>query len=110
MSYRIGELDQLIDIKRENLADDGLGGQDVTLTDVVTDLWAKARSLSGKEFERYDQLNATAMVAFVIRNRDDLQHNDRIVWNGESYNIRYIPPVSARDMYLVVEAEKGVAL
>ena len=105
-----GELDQLITIKREALADDGMGGQDVTLTDLVTDLWAKARALSGKEFERYDQVNATAMVMFIVRYRSDVLESDRIVWDGNTYNIRYIHPASSRDMYLMIEAEKGVAL
>jgi SPP1 family predicted phage head-tail adaptor len=104
-----GELDQLITIKRESLADDGMGGHDVTLSDVAVDLWAKARALSGKEFERYDQVNATAMVMFIIRNRTDLLQTDQIQWNGAAYNIRYIHPTSTRDLYLMIEAEKGVA-
>lgn len=105
-----GELDQLITIQRESLADDGMGGQTVTLTAIATDLWAKVRPLSGKEFELYDQLNATAMVKFIIRHRSDLLPSDRIAWNGESYNIRYIPPAGGRDMYLMIDAERGVAL
>lgn len=109
MPYRPGELDQLIIIQRETQVDDGMGGQTVTLTTLVADLFAKARALSGKESERYDQLSATAMVTFIIRYRDDLQHDDRIVWNGDTYNIRYIAPASGRDLYLSIEAERGVA-
>jgi SPP1 family predicted phage head-tail adaptor len=105
-----GELDHLITIQREVLADDGIGGQDVTLSNVVVDLWCKKRVLSGKELDRYDQLNAMSMCAFVIRYRDDLRPDDRIISDGMSYNIRHIPPVTGRSMYLVIEAETGVAL
>lgn len=104
------ELDQLITIKREVTTPDGMGGEDVTLTTVVANLWAKARALSGKEFERYDKLNNSAMVAFIIRYRGDLKDSDRIEWNGSTYNIRYLPPATGRDMYLIIEAERGVAL
>lgn len=110
MAFKSGELDQVILIQREVLASDGMGGQTVSLTNVAVDLPAKARALTGKEFARYDQLNASAMTVFVIRYRDDLREDDRITWNGEAYNIRYIPPISARELYRTIEAEKGVAL
>lgn len=109
MTFRPGELDQLITITRESEGDDDMGGQDVIPVPVATDIWAKARPLTGREFERYDQVNATAMVAFVIRYRSGIRANDRIEWNGEKYNIRYIPPVTGRALYMVIEAEKGVA-
>jgi len=105
-----GELDQLIDIKREVAAADGMGGEEITLTTVATGLWAKVRALSGKELERHDKLNNIAMCTFIIRYRSDLKHTDRIEWNGSAYNIRYIPPATGRDMYLIIEAERGVAL
>lgn len=108
--FNPGELDHLITIQRESLASDGMGGQDVTLSNVVADLWCKKRVLSGKESERYDQLNATSMCAFVIRYRSDLRADDRIISDGASYNIRHIPPVTSRSPYMVIEAEEGVAL
>lgn len=105
-----GELDQLITIQRETEVSDGMGGHTVSLSAVVSDLWAKVRPLSGKEAEQHGKLSATAMVAFIIRHRTDLLGDDRIVWNGDSYNIRHIQPTSQRSMYLIIEAEKGVAL
>lgn len=105
-----GELDQLITIKRETLTDDGMGGQNVTLTNVATNIWAKVRALSGKEFERYDKLNNSVMTKFIIRYRSGIREDDRIVWNSEEYNIRFVPPVSSRSTWLFIDAEKGVAL
>lgn len=108
MPYRTGELTERVTFRRETLTDDGMGGQIVTWTAVAT-VWAKARALSGGEAERYDQLNATAMVRFVVRYRDDLRHDDQIVWNGVEHNIRYIEPTSSRRLYLAIDAERGVA-
>lgn len=109
MSYRTGELTERVTFRRETLTDDGMGGQTVTWTAVAPNVWAKARALSGGEAERFDKLNATAMVRFIIRYRDDLQHDDQIVWNGVEHNIRYIEPTSSRRLYLAIDAERGVA-
>jgi len=108
--YDPGEMDQKITIQRETLTSDGMGGQEVTVTDLLVDEWAAVRPLSGREFERYDAMQATAMVRFTIRFREGIRHNDRIIWQGTAHNIRYIPPASTREMYLVMEAERGVAL
>lgn len=109
MNFRPGELDQLVTFQRATEVSDGMGGQTLTWNAIASDVWAKVRPLSGNEQERFDQLNATAMATFVVRYRSDIEHGDRIVWNGENYNIRYIPPVSSREMYLAISAEKGVA-
>jgi len=108
--YRPGELDQLIDLLSNESSDDGMGGGEADWQPYSTDLWAKARPLSGRELERYDQLTATAMVVFVIRYRDDIKPRHVIRWMGELYNIRYVPPVSGRAMYIAIEAERGVAV
>lgn len=107
--YDIGELDQLIDIKRKTLASDGMGGQTVTITNVAQNVWCKPRALSGKEVLKYDQMTASSMTAFVMRYRTDVLPADYLVWNSENYNIRYIAPASERDLYIVIEAERGVA-
>lgn len=111
MTFQAGELDQLITILRPSKDSDGMGGKkDAGPQIVACDVWAKRRPLSGKEFAKYDTLNNSAMCAFVIRYRNDLLPTDQIVSDCITYNIRFIPPVSSRSMYLVIEAESGVAL
>ena len=110
INYRPGELDQRIDIKREILTDDGLGGQDMRLENIATCISAHSRNLSGKESERYDKLNATSLNMFVVRYRNDLREDDRIEWGGNSYNIRHIPSNGGRKLYTEIIAETGVAL
>lgn len=110
INYRPGELDQRINIKREILTDDGLGGQDIRLENIATCISAHSRNLSGKESERYDKLNATSLNMFVVRYRNDLREDDRIEWEGSSYNIRHIPSNGGRKLYTEIIAETGVAL
>jgi len=111
VTFQTGELDELIDFIRPAKGDDGMGGKTQTEPYVVASkVWAKRRPLSGKEFAKYDAVNNSAMCAFVIRYRNDLLPTDQIYSDGIYYNIRFIPPVSNRSMYLVIEAESGVAL
>lgn len=107
-NYRPGELDQRITIQRETLADDGYGGQTVTLSTVAT-VWAHVRPMNGREAEHAQQLEATAMYLFVIRHLAGILPNDRIAWGGETYNIRFPRYRSGRQLYLEIEAEHGVA-
>ena len=54
------------------------------------------------------RMSATYIVLFTIYNRDDLSEVDRILWNGEAYNIRNIRREGGRKLRLVIEAERGV--
>lgn len=108
MKYRVGELDELITIKRETRTDDGGGGASVTLTTVVSDLWAHVRPRSGKEMGNNDRVQDSAMYLFVVRYREDLKESDRIEWEGETYNIRSLLTRGNRSMYLEIDAERGV--
>lgn len=108
MQYHAGELDKRITFKRETLTPDGIGGHTVNLSDIAT-VWALARPMSGREIERYDQLNATALYLFVVRNRQDVKEDDRIIWDGEEYNIRFLKSRGGRSLYLEIVAERGVA-
>lgn len=108
MTYRVGELDQLIDIKREVRVSDGAGGFTTSRTDVAADLWAHARPRSGKEIGVHNRVEAPAMYLFVVRYRSDVKENDIIVWDGDDYNIRAILTRGGRSMYLEIDAERGV--
>jgi SPP1 family predicted phage head-tail adaptor len=107
--FRPGELDEKIDFKREVKVSDGMGGYEITLADISTNVWCKVRPLSGGESERFDKLNAEELTLFVTRYRTDIEEDDRISWNGEQYNIRHIPRTSRRHLYTQFYAERGVA-
>ena len=105
--YEIGELDQRVMIQAENKTADGIGGNSSEWVD-VKEVWAKARSGGGSEKEENDALMASATVTFIIRNRAITEQN-RIIWNGQNYNIRKINKLGSRKLYLSIESERGVA-
>ena len=45
------------------------------------------------------------MYIFKIYNRSDVKEADRIVWNGENYNIRGIRREGEQRLYLLIDAE-----
>lgn len=108
--YQHGELDELIDFRREIEVSDGSGGIEYKLADIDRDVWCKVSPMSGKESERFDKLNPEETSRFLTRYRTDIKEKDRINWNGEEYNIEHIPRVSRRSMYSQFYATRGVAM
>ena len=106
--YAAGELDKVITIQREVKTPDGMGGNTVTLTDVVADLRAHVRPKTGGERAAYDSVEASAMYLFVVRYRSDILESDRILWDGKYYNIRAIMDRGSRANYLEIDAQRGV--
>jgi SPP1 family predicted phage head-tail adaptor len=106
--YHPGEMNERVQIIRETRTSDGAGGQTLSLTTLAS-VWAHVRPRSGREMERFDRVNASAMYLFVIRYRTDVEESDRIMWKGEFYNIRYIAQGTGRALYLEIDAERGVA-
>ena len=108
MSYRPGELDQRIIIKRKVKTPDGMGGNTVTWSDLFT-LWALAKPMGGSEKTDFDRVNGEAKYLFVVRNGYAIQDGDAVEWEGEFYNIRVRKQRKSRDMYLEIEAERGAS-
>lgn len=108
MRFRAGELDQLITIQSEVLTPDGLGGHEVALVEKEK-IFAHVRPMSSTERQDFNRLNSETGYLFVVRNPTNIKHNDRIVWDNETYNITSIMKPSRRDMYVKIEAVAGVA-
>ena len=104
----MGELDQKVAIRRATLIPDGCGGNEKEWNTVAT-VCAHVRPSSGGETTRFDRVNAEAMYRFVFHNRPVLLESDKLVWNGVDYNIRFIHRRSCRNLYLEVDAQRGVA-
>lgn len=108
--WRSGELDQRISFIFEDTSqNDGFGGQEVSLNTDRT-AWAKVVPRNGNERFFGEQVQATSNYMFVIRNRSDvtLEENNRILYNGEEYNIDYIPKRGDRALYIEIFATRGV--
>lgn len=108
MAFRPGELDQLITIEEEVNTPDGFGGNTIAWQS-KGDVFAHVRPLSGGELTEYQRVNAEARYLFVVRYPVDILDSDRIVWDSEAYNIRVRKKPKGRDLYMQIEAERGVA-
>lgn len=106
--FTSGELDQRVTFRRESKTADGMGGSVTTLADIAT-VWAKVRPMSGGEREHSDRLNATSNYVIVIRARTDIDETCVAVWNGTTFNVRFVKR-EPRSRFLALECEKGVAL
>jgi SPP1 family predicted phage head-tail adaptor len=106
----IGKMDQRITLQRVTETPDGIGGTTRGWSDLAVNPspWARVIAKAGREGMTEGRMTATYIVLFTIWNRDDLSEVDRILWNGEAYNIRNIRREGERKLYLVIEAERGV--
>ena len=106
--YQIGQLDQKATIYKKTKTPNGSGGFNSEREDVAT-VWAYVRQLSAREVQQAQKLTASAMCVFVIRNRSDIYESFYIEHKGIHYNIRAIPPLNTRDLFMEIHAERGVA-
>jgi len=109
MTYRAGELDQRITFQERQSVPDGMGGSTDTWVNIPTlsSVWAHMRPKSGREVTQYDRVNAETSYLCVIRYRSDILEKYRILWDGESFNIRTILKPKSRALYLEMDCERG---
>lgn len=107
----IGKLDQRITFQRVTETVVAGGGRVRTWSDLapVPTVWARVMPVRQGEGLSENRMNAAQTAEFTIRNRADLTEKDRIVWAGETWNIRGILRAGSRAIYLTVLAERGVA-
>lgn len=108
MATRPGDLDQLIEIERFTSADDGEGGEIITWAK-INEIWAKVVDLSGAEKTEFERVQGQTKYLFTVRYPVDIIDADRILWDGEYYNIRFNKKPTRRDLYMSIEAQSGVA-
>ena len=106
-----GKLDQLIDLQRNVATPDGIGGTTRAWAAFAASpsVWAKVTARPGREVMVAGRMTAQMPITFTIYNRDDVTELDRIVWNGENYQIRNVLRMGGRTLFLEIDAERGAA-
>lgn len=106
----IGKLDQRITLQRSADTADGIGGMTKAWADFATtpSVWSHVKPRLGREGMAEGRMSATSLATFTIRYRADVSELDRILWNGEPWNIRRVMRVSQRQQYMDIDAERGV--
>jgi SPP1 family predicted phage head-tail adaptor len=87
--------------------DDG-GGAATTWSTFATQP-AYFKALSGGERYVYERLEANQLFRCVIRYRDDVGAEDRILFRSQPFQIRRVTNVEFRDRWLELIVEEGVA-
>jgi head-tail adaptor len=107
----VGKMDKRISILREYQADDGHNGKVSTFTGIC-DLWSYIFIGSGTENYKFGRVFGKDNYVFVVRNVKDfeIRLNDVVDYCGERMNITHITKIDGRDLYMAIEAEKGVGV
>ena len=82
-----GEMDKRVQLQSPVVSKDTSGGADKTYTTYAT-VWARIRSLSGKEFLAAQQVDSNINYEITIRQRVDVTASHRVVEGSRVFDIR----------------------
>ena len=86
---------------------------DGSLTPANETYWrtfARVHAQRGGESNQSDQTEARATYRFWVHRNEGVQEDDIIVWRGQQYNIRFVDDGGPGTVYMMIEAERGVAV
>ena len=90
-----GDFDQRITIQNVTESVDTFG-QRVQAFSTLANVWTKVEEKTGSEGETSDQIVPTRKVQFLIRWRNDINEQMRILYRGQIYEIESIINADAR--------------
>lgn len=103
------ELSERITIERASTVADGYGGQTVTWSAVYPHkIWAKIRSVRGREEERQGRTATVETYLMTVRFGVSVEVTDRIVWREKYFNVRAVADREGMREWLTLECEAGV--
>jgi SPP1 family predicted phage head-tail adaptor len=97
--FRIGDMRQRIAIERPERSSDGGGGAD-EIWQLVAEVWARLRPLSGDERNEADALAGRVSHEVVLRYRDDLGPEQRFRFAARLFDIRAVLDIDERRRFL----------
>lgn len=107
-----GSKTELVTIERETRSPDGGGGASVAWV-ALGQVWAEAKFARAGEKKDRGAVRETTVYKFICLTEDvealGIRATDRIVWDGEHYNIRERPRRLQRSAETELVAESGVA-
>ncbi|WP_024324595.1 head-tail adaptor protein [Sinorhizobium medicae] len=94
---RSGKLDNVIEVKRETLVDDGYGNQvPGGPPETIATLRAQIIETSTEEFVRSWGISADRLRIFRTRFLDGVLMTDIVVHNGSQYDLKELKPIGRR--------------
>ena len=101
-----GMLRQRITLERLESTPDGAGGYNKQWVEYARPR-AKMKAMSGRERLEYQRLESIVNFRCIIRYRDDVKAADRVRYNGNVYNVRFVHDIEERRRYLEMELAQG---
>lgn len=95
----MGTLTDRVELKRRETIADGGGGHERIFVP-VTNLWARVRSLSGRQGTNADGRTVAISHSVVMRFRNDVVPGDRIVYRGRNLDVVSTADLNGRRAYL----------
>jgi SPP1 family predicted phage head-tail adaptor len=95
----IGTLTDRVQLRRKEMTAEDEGGH-ATLFVPVSSLWARVRSLSGRQGTSADGRAVEISHAVVLRFRNDVRPGDRIVYRGRNLDVVSAADLNGRRAYL----------
>lgn len=95
----VGTLTDRVQLKRRESVGDGGGGHE-RLYVPVTALWARVRSLTGRQGINADGRTVAISHSVVLRFRTDVAPGDRIVYRGRNLDVVSAADLNGRRAYL----------
>ena len=106
-SYCTGEMKHQVTVERGTTSDDDCGRRTTTWIP-VDNIFCAIKQKSGSEKFAQDTIRTVKMKSFITRYGVDIVESDRLLFNGQYYNIKTINNVAERDIWLEIDAEQGV--
>lgn len=100
----IGKMREKITIQKKTVQTDELGGITETWADYKT-VWAKVEEVKADLRIIAERGNMKRTFRITIRNRDDIDENDRIIYRGMTLKIVGIRVTDTQRRYLEITAE-----
>lgn len=95
----LGTLTDRVQLKRREMTSEDEGGH-VALFVPVTSLWARVRSLTGRQGTSADGRAVEISHSVVVRFRSDVKPGDRMVYRGRNLDVVSAADLNGRRAYL----------
>lgn len=69
-------------------------------------VWADVETMSGNQDNTSGIIHNTAIYNFTIRNRDDINEDTTITYNGQKYRITFINEFGKTNRYTLIVAQR----
>ena len=103
-----GDRDELITFEALEKTPDGSGGNYKAWTVYAAGIWAAVKPLRATETEQQGAVRNARTIMFTVERRTDFDETMRILWGGQTFNIREIRLPSQRMLEMDIIAQSGV--